>query len=83
MIEKLINEYKDLDKIAVKILKKGLMFCFVLCILSVFILLIYEVFYKSPNTYYIGIGIFKLSLTFAVDFIICAKSVDAIKKETL
>ena len=83
MIKKIINNYKNIDKIAIKILKKGLMFCFALCIASVLILLTYEVFNKSPNTYYIGIGIFKLSLTFAVEFIICALSVDLIKKETL
>ena len=82
MIEKFINSYKNLDKIAIKILKKGLIFCTILCILSVLILFIYEVFSKSPNIYYIGIGIFKLSLTFAVEFIICALSMDLIKKET-
>ena len=83
MLKKLLDSYKKMDNMANKILKKGLKFCFVLCIVSILILLTYMVMFSSPNLYYIGISLFRLSITFSIEFLICALVVDSIKKELI
>ena len=83
MIKTILNNYKQLDNLANKILKKGLKFCFALCIISIAILLTYMMIFSSPTLYYIGISLFKLSITFSIEFLICALVVDSIKKELI
>lgn len=81
MIKNLIKSFKGFDKTTNKILKYGLYFCFALCILSGFILITYNLIFASPYLYYIGLSLFKLSLVFGIEFIICSLVVDGIKKE--
>ncbi len=81
MLNKIINLFKHLDKIACKIMKHGLIFCSFLSFLAIFILLIYNFTFPSPSMYYIGIHLLKLSLIFGIEFIICGLVVDGIKKE--
>lgn len=81
MFQKLKEVYKNLEKKAFLVLKHGLKFCFSLCILSVFLLLIYNVMFTSPFLYYIGITLFRLSIIFSIEFIICAMVTDKIKKQ--
>ncbi len=81
MIKKIIDTFKHFDKKTSKIMRYGLQFCFVLCIVSVFILFTYNVTFHSPFMYYIGISLFKLSLTFAIEFVVCGLVVDGIKKQ--
>lgn len=76
------NVIKNLDKKAVNILKKGLLFCFFLSILSTIILITYQL-NNFPITFKIGINLFKASLIFATEFIICAIAVDRIKKQII
>lgn len=83
MMKKIINNFKHLDKIIYKIMKNGLTFCFTICILSILILFTYNFTFPSPLIYYIGINLFKLSLTFGLEFIICAFVVDGIKKQLI
>lgn len=83
MIKNLISNFKNFDKITNKILKNGLKFCFALCIISVFLLLTYILFFASPFLYYLGISCFKLSITFGVEFIICSFVSDGIKKQMI
>ncbi len=83
MINKIITYYKKLDKTTYKILYKGLEFCFLLASFSAFILLSYILFLQAPLVYYIGINLFKLSLVFGVEFIICGFIVDSIKKQLI
>ena len=83
MINKIITYYKNLDKITYKILYKGLAFCFLLASFSAFILLSYILFFQAPLLYYIGINLFRLSLVFSVEFIICSFVVDSIKKQII
>ena len=54
MINKIITYYKNLDKTTYKILYKGLEFCFLLGLISTFILLSY-IYFASSLLYYIGI----------------------------
>ena len=83
MIKKIINNFKNLEKITYKIMKYGLYFCFAICLLAVLILLTYEITFASPFIYYIGINLFKTSLIFGIEFIICGFIVDGIKKQLI
>lgn len=83
MIRKVLDNFKNLDKLTFKIMNYGLKFCFAICILSVLILLTYDFSFPSPSIYYIGINLFKLSLIFGIEFIVCGLVVDGIKKQLI
>ena len=83
MFKKIYDNYKNFEKITHKILKVGLEFCLFLCVLSVSILLTYKLFIHSPLIYYIGINLFRLSLIFGIEFIICSFITDGIKKQLI
>ena len=83
MFKKIYDYYKSFEKITYKILKGGLEFCLFLCLLSVFILITYNLFVHSPLIYYIGISLFRLSLIFGIEFIICGFVTDSIKKQLI
>ncbi len=80
MFKKLIENFKEFEKITYKIMNYGLKFCFAICLISVFILLSYNLKFHSPYMYYIGISLFRLSLIFGTEFIICAFVADNLKK---
>lgn len=81
MFKKISNSFKTLDKSALKIMRSGIKYCFFISIFASFILLIYNFINTSPIIFYIGLAILKLSITFIVEFIICAFSMDLIKKQ--
>ena len=83
MIKNIINSFKNLDSITYKIMKKGFKYCFILCIISSIILFTYKNFISSPNIYYIGLSLLKLSIYFAVEFVVCGFVVDNIKKQII
>ncbi len=83
MLKNIISNFQHLDKITFKIMKHGLTFCFIICILSGIILLTYDFAFPSPFMYYIGIRLFQLSLIFGIEFIICGFVVDGIKKQLI
>ena len=82
-MKKILDSFKKLEKLTYKIMKNGFKFCFALCMISVLILLIYNLIYTSPSLYYIGISLFRLSLIFGTEFIICGFVVDGIKKQII
>lgn len=81
IINTLINKFKNLDYKTKKIMHIGLIFSFILCLISTFSLFTYATFYSIPMLFYIGISLFKTSLMFACSFLICAISFDIIKKQ--
>lgn len=83
MINKIISNFKKLDSLTYKIMKKGLTFCFFVSIIATAILVVYNLTLYSPTLYYIGLSIFKLSCIFSVEFIICGLIVDSIKKQLI
>ena len=83
MFKKLVNIFKSLDKLTFKIMKYGLKFCFFICILSILILITYNLNIFSPFMYYIGINLFELSMIFGIEFVICGIVVDSIKKQLI
>ena len=83
MFKKLLESYHNFDKITNTILKNGLKFCTILCILAVSILFTYNLLKLSPLVYHIGFSLFKLSLIFGIEFIICGFVTDGIKKQLI
>lgn len=83
MIKIILDSFKNLEGITYKIMKKGIHFCFILCIFSVIVLFCYKHIISSPNIYYIGLALFKLSIYFMIDFIVCGFVVDNIKKQII
>lgn len=82
-MKNIINSFKNLDKLTYKIMKHGLKACFGICIFSILILLTYETISFSPDLYYIGLLLFKLSSIFGIEFIVCGIVVDSIKKQLI
>lgn len=79
MIKNIINNFKDLNKLTKVIMKNGLRFCSMLGIISLIILVTYNFSFTTPFVFSIGFILFKLSLIFGVEFIICGVVVDKIK----
>ena len=73
--------FKELDKKAIIILKHGLQFCAILCLISITLLIAYQSFYLNPLFFHIGLLLFKTSTIFSIEFIICAIAVDKIKNQ--
>ena len=67
-MKKILEEFESLDISILNLMKKGLGFCFKLCIFSTFILLMYKILH-IPNLFYIGFSLLKASLFFTVSFI--------------
>jgi hypothetical protein len=80
MINNIINNFRNLDKLTKVIMKSGLSFCSLLGIISLIILITYNLSLNIPIIFTIGFILFKLSLTFGIEFIICGFVVDGIKK---
>ena len=83
MLKKVMDIFKNLDKMTCKIMKHGLRFCTMIAIIAVLILFTYDFTFPSPFIYYIGINLLKLSLIFGIEFIICGFVVDGIKKQLI
>ena len=83
MFKKLLESYNNFDKITNTILNNGLKFCTLLCILAASILLTYNLLNLSPIVYHIGISLFRLSIIFGIEFIICGFVADGIKKQLI
>ena len=79
MIKNIINNFKNLDKLTKVIMKNGLSFCSIIGIIALVILVTYNLSYTTPILFSIGFILFKLSLIFGVEFIICGLVVDKIK----
>lgn len=83
MVKKIVNSFKNLEKLTYKIMQNGFKFCFILCMISISILFTYELAFATPFLYHIGISLFRLSLIFGTEFIICGFVVDGIKKQII
>lgn len=81
MRDKVSNIINSIDEKIKKIMKEGLIFCFVLAIISSVCLLTYNLFSVSITVYYIGFNLFKNSILFACMFFACGIGFDRIKKD--
>lgn len=80
-MKKILNEFKNIDKKILHIMKLCLNFSFILLILSTALLFIYSIIYSAPTLFYVGISIFTSSLYFIVISLICSLSFNKIRKE--
>jgi len=73
-------DFKNIDKKIYKIMKNGIKFSFVFCLVASFILVMnLECF--SPSTYNIGCSLFQSGLFFLSMFIMCGFVFNSILKE--
>ena len=83
MLRKILDSFKKLDKLTKSIINYGLKFCFMICIISFIILFTYNFSFTIPILFTIGFILFKLSLIWGIEFIICGFVVDGIKKQII
>ena len=82
-IHKIKTIFDNLDKKDLKIMCTGLKFCFLVLLISIAILITYLFFIKTIIVYEFGILFFRLSLYFAIDFIVAGIVVDTIRKQIM
>ncbi len=80
-MKKIFNEFKNIDKNIVSIMKACIKFSFTLLIISTIILFTYSTIYSVPTLFYTGISIFTSSLYFIVISLVCSLSFNKLKKE--
>ena len=80
-MKKILNEFKNIDKKILHIMKLCLNFSFILLILSTALLFTYSIIYSTPTLFYVGISVFSSSLYFIVISLICSLSFNKIRKE--
>ena len=83
MFKQLLNKLHNMDLNIKKITKNGFRFALSVCLISMCILLVYDYIYSAPNLYYIGLSLFKTSLYFAIEFVICAFAFDTLKGQKI
>ena len=80
MLFRKINDlFKNVNKKILKIMKCGLQFSFLICIIAALILCTYLLFFHIPFLYFLGLNSFRIGIIIGIEFIICGLSVDAIK----
>jgi len=77
---KFINDFKDIDKSILKLMKTGFKFSFILCLIFTYILYFYAISPSSHTVFNIGYLGVKCSLMFFVSFAIGAFASDKFKK---
>jgi len=79
IFQKIIDLFKHVNKKILKIIRYGLEFSFLICIIATTILCTYLLFYPDLFLYSLGLTTFKLGMIIGIEFIICGLSVDAIQ----
>ena len=77
-IQGVLKNIKQLDKKVLTIVKNGLKWSFILCLIASLLLVTYTKI-GEPNTYYIGITLFKSSLYYMVGCIVFGWCFNGIK----
>lgn len=83
MFKNIFYTFKNLDKLTKMIMSYGLKFCLMICLISLAILLTYNFSFTIPILFTIGFILFRLSLIFGIEFVICGFIVDGIKKQMI
>ena len=80
MFKVLIDKFNTMDEKIKKIMHYGFVFSFIVCMISMVCLMVYNL-NANLELYYIGLSVFRTSLFFAVEFLISAFAIDTIKKQ--
>ena len=83
MIKNIFSYFNKLDKKVKTIMKYGLYFCSILGVISLILLATYNLSISTPFLYIVGLSLFKISLIFGVEFIICGFAADKVKSQLL
>lgn len=83
MKQMIINKFKNMDVKIKNIMKYGFTFSLLFCLFSILILYTYHQLYTVPLIFTVGTILFKTSLMFFVDFLICGIAFDTIKKQII
>ena len=83
MFNKLIDRLKSLDNKIKNIMKHGIYFSILICLIACSLLFTYHLSIADVDTYYIGLSLVQLSFVFMIEFIICGLAMDTIKKSTI
>ncbi len=83
MINFIVNKFKNLDLKVKNIMKCGFIFSLLFCFISILVLYTYHTTYTIPLIFTVGTILFRTSLMFFVDFIICGIAFDTIKKQMI
>lgn len=83
MFKNIFYTFKNLDKLTKMIMSYGLKFCLMICLISLAILVTYNFSFTIPILFTIGFILFRLSLIFGIEFVICGFIVDGIKKQMI
>jgi len=84
MFQSLFNDFRNKIKLENKtkiIMKYGFLCALIVSILSSIILFTYEAFYASPDLYYIGLQVFRISLIIGFSFLVCGYCIEIIKND--
>ncbi len=81
MINKFIDNVKNIEKDILKIMNYGIKLSLLICILSSIVSILYILNPISHILYDSGIILFKTGLTFGIMFFVCAFAMDKIKKQ--
>ena len=83
MFKKIINSFNNLDKLTKIIMSNGLIFSAFIGLVAIVLLFTYNFSFTFPILFTIGFVLFRLSLIFGIEFVICGFVVDGIKKQMI
>ena len=81
MLKLIKEQFQNIDSSIKVLMKKGSYFCLFILWISSVLLATYELFYNSPDLYYIGLSVFKLGIIFYVTFLCCGFAFNKIKED--
>ena len=81
-IKEVVKNLQNIDTKIIKIVKIGVKISFILCLISSFVLITYNL-NSNPLTFYIGISLFESSLFYIITFIICGYAFNKIKNDII
>lgn len=70
MLKKFIDDVKKLDDSILKLIKKGISFAFIVCIIASIFLSFYIFFYSKTYIFLMGFNLFKTGIIIMLEFII-------------
>ena len=83
MFKKIITSFNNLDKLTKIIMSNGLIFSAFIGLVAIVLLVTYNFSFTFPILFTIGFVLFRLSLIFGIEFVICGFVVDGIKKQMI
>ena len=81
MVNKLINNIKEIDSPILKTIYSGLNISALVCILALVVLIVYNTYPTSHIVFQAGLVLFRTGLMFAASSFISGFAIDKIKKQ--